>query len=538
MKARNVMQSTLQTIGVIVGVIGILATSAAVASGRASQGQIQFPVKARQLDPINGVGYMQTDVTILSSGQLTAATHTWSAKDLQGFHGAVAVAVLDQSQKLIWISNTQNYGVDGKHVPFGGPSDRNDNWSDTVPAQVLTHMHYVAIKQRWNPRPATPDDIGHWLQGIGSGVAHELQTILQAVGNIIKDDDGAVFPPEPSCTPGPNHVYVVTLGDSVMWGQGLPYTTKFRSQVTAWLQSQLGASRQVCQVPTRAHSGAQMQVSAQEGDTETGLPGEIPSGHPSIRHELQLTVRDMQEAHIDPNAVRLVLMDGGINDVGVASILSPAKSSSDIEQLTRQSMRVMDPLLREVLSTFPYAALVVTGYFPIASENSDVTALLAFAGAVAGGPIAGPLGGAIGGTLGVADTPKLVDNSRIFVATVHQQIAQIIDALPAPHRSRVTLAVPGFQSINAYGGRDTFLWKIEEFAGPEAAGFADVDPRSPDTPNGVAWARARACTEANRPSPKCLNASMGHPNLKGAYAYTVAILEAIRKPPMWTLIVH
>ena len=37
-----------------------------------AQGQAQFPISASQQDSINGIGYMHTDVSIASSGQLTA----------------------------------------------------------------------------------------------------------------------------------------------------------------------------------------------------------------------------------------------------------------------------------------------------------------------------------------------------------------------------------------------------------------------------------------------------------------------------------
>jgi hypothetical protein len=150
-----------------------------------------FPVRKSQEDPINGIGYMHTDITINrnadGSGQLAATTHTWSAKDFEGFHGSVALAVLNQNRGLLWVSHTESYGVDGKHVPFGGPSDRTDRWSDAIPAGALGQMKYLAIKQRWNPKAVTPDDIANWLRGVGNNVGNELGSILQAVETVGQD---------------------------------------------------------------------------------------------------------------------------------------------------------------------------------------------------------------------------------------------------------------------------------------------------------------------------------------------------------------
>jgi len=160
--------------------------------GNSPPSQSPLPVSRSQQDPINGIGYMHTDVTITNggngSGQLTAITHTWSAKDLEGFHGSVAVAILDQSRRLLWVSHTETYGVDGKHVPFGGPSDRTDRWNDSVPAQAVAQMRYMAIKQKWSPKAVTPDEIGNWLRGIGNGVGNELASILQSVGTTVSQD--------------------------------------------------------------------------------------------------------------------------------------------------------------------------------------------------------------------------------------------------------------------------------------------------------------------------------------------------------------
>ena len=503
-----------------------------------------FPITVSRLDPINGVGYMQTAVTIASSGHLNATTHTWSAKDLEGFHGAVAAVVLDENRRLLWVSNTQNYGVEGKHVPLGrGPSDRTDNWNDTIPAQLLSHIHYIAIKQRWNPKPVGPDNIAAWLQSVGQDVAHELQDILQMVAAVNQTSANNLFPPEPLCPVGPNYAYVVTLGDSVMWGQGLPHDNKFRAQVTAEIQRELGSSRLLCEIPTEAHSGAQIVVSP---DRETGLPGEIPSGWPSVTSQIDLTKRDMEKGGLDLNRVKLVLVDGGINDVGVEQILLPTNSSGRIEQMTRKAMAPLGTLLKHAGDTFPNAAIVVTGYFPIASSDSDVGALLAFGGAALGsagaaevlvGAGAGEILGGVGGAVFGADSKgQMVKNSMAFLETAHQQIADIIAALPVSYRARVTMAIPRFESINAYGARDTYLWRIDDFVVPEKNGLADRDPLPLDSPNGVAWTRAHACRYANRASPKCVDASMGHPNLKGAEAYTMAIAEAIRQPRLWALI--
>jgi hypothetical protein len=174
-------------------VLAIWATFGCVGAAKA---QIHFPIHASQDDPIHGVGFMHTDVTIDASGRLTATTHTWSGNDFQGFHGSVAAVLLGQNRNLLWVSQTQSFGVDGKHVPFGGPSDRTDSWNDSVPAALLNQARFLAITQRWNPKPVALNDIANWLQGLGNGIGNELNSILHTIEVAVS------VPPPGSTNPG------------------------------------------------------------------------------------------------------------------------------------------------------------------------------------------------------------------------------------------------------------------------------------------------------------------------------------------------
>jgi hypothetical protein len=154
---------------------------------------VKFPISKSQTDSINGLGYMHTDVNISASGQLMAMTHTWSANGVEGFHGSVAVAILDQNRALLWTSHTETFGVDGKLVPFGH-ADRNDAWHDAIPAQALAGARYIAIKQKWNPKRGTPEDIAKALRALGNDVGRELSSILQEIETVEKDLSSPTVP--------------------------------------------------------------------------------------------------------------------------------------------------------------------------------------------------------------------------------------------------------------------------------------------------------------------------------------------------------
>src|ERR1700719_3958067 len=94
---------------------------------------------------------------------------------------------------------------------------------------------------------------------------------------------------------------MLVLGDSVTWGQGLNDYNKFYRLVF----DQVSMKHPRLQPVMLAHSGAAIG----KGDTSTwrSLPGEVPSSGPTILHQC--------DQYDDPSSVRVILMNGGINDV-------------------------------------------------------------------------------------------------------------------------------------------------------------------------------------------------------------------------------
>src|SRR5215475_1687820 len=163
---------------------------------------------------------------------------------------------------------------------------------------------------------------------------------------------------------------IVTLGDSIMWGQGLPEAYKFRNVVTKWLQSQL-PGRQINQMATHAHSGAVTGFGAYpKGITQDPdayykrnvgypYPGEVPFSYPSVSGQIGMTVADLKARNVNAQDVDLVLLDGGINDVQIVNIMNYTDITTNptwVRRLTNQACTGhMTQLLQQVLSAFPNA---------------------------------------------------------------------------------------------------------------------------------------------------------------------------------------
>src|SRR2546423_4740623 len=117
---------------------------------------------------------------------------------------------------------------------------------------------------------------------------------------------------------------IVVLGDSVPWGQGLEPAEKFYSLVQAAIP---GAESTLI-----AHSGATIGVGVPP--TEAQVDGEVPTAYPTIMQQV--------EAFNDaPEAVDLVLVNGGVNDINFFLILHPLTDNADLQDHIQQD-RLLD----------------------------------------------------------------------------------------------------------------------------------------------------------------------------------------------------
>jgi hypothetical protein len=64
--------------------------------------------------------------------------------------------------------------------------------------------------------------------------------------------------------------------------------------------------------------------------------------------------------------------EGGINDIGFPTIINPFTTEKKIVKLSEEfCFKQMTGLLRTVKENFPNAHLVVTGYFPFISKDTN-----------------------------------------------------------------------------------------------------------------------------------------------------------------------
>jgi lysophospholipase L1-like esterase len=303
---------------------------------------------------------------------------------------------------------------------------------------------------------------------------------------------------------------LLALGDSIMWGQGNADATKFVSLVTKWLDD--------AATPTLlAHSGA---ISAPtQRDSSPPLWGEVPEASPSILAQCATT-------NIQSDAVDVVLVNGGINDVSAFHIVvaDPFDPSgvAKIQQRTREVFTgSVARLLIETATRFTKAKIVVLGYYPIVSAQSNARELAKLLK-----HLPRPFG--VPNTIdwviehmtdGMIEVAIEVEKKRMVeqCAAFHAQAEAILKMLVADRRDkfgpRVAYATPNFGPENAYAAPETWLWSgsddpLHDRRVMRYAEQAAIDP--------FAWPLYTPV------------ASMCHPNEAGARAYAKAITAALQ----------
>lgn len=295
---------------------------------------------------------------------------------------------------------------------------------------------------------------------------------------------------------------MVCFGDSVMWGQGLPMESKFNYQV---FQALAGRPPQNGELLSFAHSGA--VIGAGDDNVKPAIDPEVPDSYPTIFQQLAACSDEDCDADI-------VLIDGGINDVDAMKIVNPLSDTDDLIRATqRHCYGDMKELLVLASSRFDHAQtrIVVTGYYPIMSAQSDVDLL----------PRAlGLRGVEISRWIHELDEmvyKKVFEHCKLFSDLSAQCFMRAVNEINQDEQAnRVRYAPVAFAPENSELAPEAWLFGLNP----------DLSPQDP-----IQAARRAMCerdeTDCLR-RDACFHASLGHPNLIGVNKFAEAVLAALR----------
>jgi len=325
---------------------------------------------------------------------------------------------------------------------------------------------------------------------------------------------------------------MLVLGDSIMWGQGLREEEKHYTKVRAALEREVVCRKVNLRV--LAHSEATILP---KHKFCPDAPGEVPARRPTIPAEVELAVQDYAGAGVPLTSVGLVVVDGGINDVTVARIINFLTPDDKIVSLARKFCGdAMRDLLGTILRTFPNAFVVVPGYFPILSEQTDPDTMrdliAAFFGLDRGAKMMKRADEMMAKRGPDAFLKRQAELSALWYRESDRNLQRAVDEANAADAKRSGAAAGAkprayfahipFAPDESYGAPNTALWKIVGSA--PGGGFRSDDQ--------MYEARQPQCVEYE-PDPirllVCKAAGTGHPNLRGEAKYTEAILARARE---------
>jgi hypothetical protein len=425
---------------------------------------------------------------------------------------------------------------------------------------LLASMVLVTPSRTAAGQDMTPDQVHRRLKDIGAFVPPPVPYGSMTVGALRVATKKFKWLTTKSLIPKPliRPFNMIVLGDSIMWGQGLEDGQKFSTAVQQWVRAQLpgvGVRREVF-----AHSGA--GIGPDGGDGSPPKPAELPTGVPSVTKQIELAKTRLGQVGVSPEQVDLVLMDGGINDVGVPNNLlnnnpnfTTPTSAAFIAARTQQvAVAPMCTLLHNVATAFPAATIVVTGYYPIVSEFTNADPMYSWVNVIGVLPLflTAKVMFEKEWLLGLHD--RWTQNCRAFDITVREGQQKVVDdlnrqvgcagvvglrpddnnpdGLPAGHNTpppashppgRIVFVTVPFGKQNSYGTnpQDTWLWTFGDQA------FAP----------GVAESRRIDCGKDGRTGfdlTSCQEAEAGHPNIVGASKYGEGIIAALASfVPKW-----
>lgn len=354
---------------------------------------------------------------------------------------------------------------------------------------------------------------------------------------------------------------ILALGDSVMWGQGLREEEKFYGLTRRWLEGALGG-RAVGAPKVKAHSGATILPKP----LQTGAcHGEVNYSSPTVRGQLREAVGEYKAAGTDPASVDLVLINGGINDMGGYSLFNPSFTAEMVKDAAEAFCHLaMRELLGEVAASFCHARVVVTGYFPLVSTRTPPDMLLdAILLAVGDNEFIKRFGrgafdlvrrrlglrpGQVGPILERAARTSAVWYTESTLA-LQRAVAEAngeSDAAPRgdacergapapgatrdPLDRRIVFAQPRFGPEHCYGAPNTYLWKLVDADRRFDPFESPIKRLKTDDRFFEERAELCRCEAASKSGLKfeiCQRAGTSHPNVEGAAEYARAIQAAL-----------
>lgn len=324
---------------------------------------------------------------------------------------------------------------------------------------------------------------------------------------------------------------ILVVGDSLVWGQGLEETEKFYRHTKLWIRDEVFSGTRAVKLNVKAHSGATIKLSEKERkalrragrDSAEPYHPEINVSFPTIEKQLELARDDYR----DPRQVGLILLSGGLPEVGVGEILNLFKD----ERSLRAAIKIhchdhMSELLDQAADSYPEALIAVIGYYPIITGHTPVKRIVNDILEVYNWPgwTKPLLNNSLNRILWRRYRRKMIARSNLWYDGSTTELRRAVERLNAKQGAERAVFVPtNFGRENGYGARNTYLWKVAE-----KGRAADRKREEREAECRPTLDSLREDTDLKYRSRVCELASIGHPNPAGSKVIAASIRETLQ----------
>lgn len=317
----------------------------------------------------------------------------------------------------------------------------------------------------------------------------------------------------------------LVIGDSLIWGQGLPEEQKFYYLTKEWLQREVFGEKRRVNLKVKAHSGASINLRQFESDAlqkakideNAFFHPEINISFPSIRAQVEAARREYE----NPETVDLIMLTGGITDIRLSVILNPLKSNDELKRdIAAHCNQKMFELLEHTAKEFPNALIAIGGYYPFLSKNTPASRI--FSNLLAIYDVPQPLKALINNPLNrrilKRYRKKMVERSTIWAENSTLEFQKAINRLNAKFETpRAVFIESPITEAHCIGTKNPLLHEIKNGKAQDALA-AERKSVCKETLD-----KLRKSTDLKLKTRTCELATVGHPNAEGSKAYAEAI---------------
>lgn len=323
----------------------------------------------------------------------------------------------------------------------------------------------------------------------------------------------------------------LVIGDSMVWGQGLPEEKKFYYLTKQWLEAEVFNRARPVNLKVKAHSGASINLREFEADAlEKAEIGETKFFHPEVNisfPSINAQVDVAKKEYKNPEAVDLIMLTGGITDIRLSVILNPLKDNDELRrEIVTHCNEKMFELLEKTAAEFPRALIVVVGYYPFLSKYTPASKILNNLLEIYEFPRAlkSAINNPVNRRLLKSYRKKMIERSLIWATDSTREFKKAVERLnSASGKQRAVFVESPIREENSIAAKNPLLYETGKKGRAQDA---------------LATERLKVCDETIDELKKltdlkfrtrtCELATIGHPNVEGSKAIAEAIRNALK----------